>query len=319
MAAGINQESLMVPVGGKVQLHLRRLWSERAPRGAPILMLQGAAEEGHIFYSSQGHGLGCFLAHHGYQVFVPDLRGKGKSWPAINQHSSFGFFEQVTEDIPALAKRVSTLCDGQPQTWITHSLGGVLAAACLLRDEPQAFAVRQLVHFAARRRIHAQGFKRRLLVDLLWRQIGRMAVAYEGYLPAPRLGLGTARESARSFRDAVAWCTQDEWIDTQDAVDYGAAARSRPWLRSLYFASLADKAFGNPEDVRDFMHELGRHDGRLLTLSKAGGNLQDYSHVGMLLHPDAEKDHFAQLLEWLREGETAAREPMPSVQAELNL
>ena len=75
----------------------------------------------------------------------------------------------------------------------------------------------------------------------------------------------------------------------------------RDRIRSLYFASATDRAFGSPDDVRDFMHELGRHDGRMLVLGRAGGNLHDYSHTGMLLHPDAETDHFPQLLAWLRE------------------
>jgi predicted alpha/beta hydrolase len=316
MSEVVSQESLMVPVGSNVQLHLRRLWNESSPNGAPILMLHGAAEDGYIFYSQHGRGLACFLARHGYQVFVADMRGKGKSWPAINQNSDFGFHELVTEDIPALAARISRICDGQEQTWVTHSLGGALAAACLVRQPARALGVKQLVHFAARRVVHAQGLRRRLLVDLLWNRIGRLAVAYEGYLPAPALGIGTARETARCFRDALAWSRSAQWLDTEDGFDYGAALKSRGWLRSLYFASLTDRAFGHPEDVRDFMHELGRHDGRLLTLGKAGGNLHDYSHVGMLLHPDAEIDHFVQLLEWLREGEAAVRQRESAVQSQ---
>ena len=49
----------------------------------------------------------------------------GKSWPAINQHSDFGFNELILTDIPALAATVRRLSDDRPQTWITHSLGVV--------------------------------------------------------------------------------------------------------------------------------------------------------------------------------------------------
>jgi predicted alpha/beta hydrolase len=297
----VNQESLMVPVTGKVQLHLRRLWCGNKGAGEPVLMLHGAAEDGHIFYSHAGRGLGCYLAREGFDVFVADLRGKGKSWPAINQNSDFGFHELVTEDIPALSATVARLAGGREQTWITHSLGGVLAAAALARSNPAALGVRQLVHFGARRQIHVRGLRRRLLVDLLWNRIGRIAVAYEGYLAADRLRLGTARESERCYHDGVNWSSREQWIDSEDGFDYGASLRKRVWVRSLYFASASDRAFGSPDDVRDFMHELGRHDGRMLVLGRAGGNLHDYSHTGMLLHPDAETDHFPQLLAWLRE------------------
>jgi len=291
----------MVPVTGKVQLHLRRLWTGDKGAGEPVLMLHGAAEDGHIFYSHSGLGLACYLARNGCEVFVPDLRGKGKSWPAINQHSDFGFHEIVTEDIPAIAATVRRLGGGREQTWITHSLGGALAAATVARRGYEPLGVRQIAHFAARRQIGTTGLKRRLLIDLLWNGIGRLAVGFEGYLPAPALGLGSAPESRRCFHDAIEWSSSGQWIDPEDGFDYGATLARAPWLRSLYFASAADRAFGSPEDVREFMHEFGPHDGRMFVLGRAGGNLRDYSHTGMLLHPDAELDHFPQLLDWMRE------------------
>ena len=297
----VQQESLMVPVSGTVQLHLRRIWCGAQGVAPPVLMLHGVAEDGHIFYSHSGRGLACWLARNGYEVFVPDLRGKGRSWPAIDQNSSFGFHEITTMDIPALAATVARLSGGQPQTWISHSLGGVLAAAAILRAGRDALGVRQLVHFATRRQVHASGWQRRLYIDFLWNRIGRLAVAFEGYLPAPALRLGTSRESARSFRDGLAWSRSEAWTDTADGFDFTTALARSSWLRSLYFAAAADRAFGAPEDVRDFMHEMGRHDGRLMVLGRAEGNLQDYTHTGMLLHPDAEQDHFPQLLAWLRE------------------
>jgi predicted alpha/beta hydrolase len=281
----LQQESLMVPVTGSAQLHLRRIWSEGTTGALPVLMLHGAAEDGHIFYSHQGRGLACYLARNGCEVFVPDLRGKGKSWPGINQHSEFGFHALITIDLPALAATV----------------GGALAVAAVARAGASALGVNQLVHFGARRQVNASGWRRRLLVDWMWNRVGSMAVAWEGFLPANRLGLGTARESAQCFHDAIAWSRGDAWLDPEDEFDYAAAVRRDGWLRSLYFAASNDRAFGAPEDVRDFMHELGRHDGRLLVLGRAEGNLHDYGHTGMLLHPDAEQDHFPQLLGWLGE------------------
>lgn len=301
MPPAVSQESLLIPVSGRLQLHLRRIWSPQVNGAGPVLMLHGAAEDGRIFYSYAGRGLACFLARNGYEVFVPDMRGKGKSWPGINQHSDFGFHELITVDIPLLAQEVRRRTDARAQTWITHSLGGPVAAATIARAGAAALGVNQLVHFGARRQVSTRGWQRRLLVDLLWHRVGRLAVAFEGYLPAPAIGLGTARESSRCFRDGIDWSIGEQWLDSSDGFDYGGALRNGPWLRSLYFASATDRAFGSPEDVRDFMHELGPHDGRLLVLGLARGNLQDYSHTGMLLHPDAEQDHFSQLLAWLRE------------------
>ena len=58
---------------------------------------------------------------------VPDLRGKGKSWPAINQNSDFGFHEIVTEDIPALAATVKRLV--RQRVLADMDLGGIIANA----------------------------------------------------------------------------------------------------------------------------------------------------------------------------------------------
>jgi len=290
----------MLPVSGGDQLHVRRIWCGEKPVGAPVLMLHGTVEDGLIFYSHGGRGLACWLAREGWQVFVPDLRGKGRSWPGIDQYSDHGFHETVCDDLPALSKLIRRHCGEQPQIWITHDTGGALAAASLIRFGQEALNVDQLVHFGARRLISSNHLKKRLLVDWLWNRIGRLCVSFQGYLPAERLGLGTNRETLRGFHDGINWSTREQWIDSSDGFDYSEKVRKRHWIRSLYFASAADVALANPDDVRDFMHELGRHDGRMIVLSKAGGNRQDYSHTGMLLHPDAELDHFPELGQWMR-------------------
>jgi hypothetical protein len=74
MTDKVEQESLMVPVSSTVQLHLRRIWSGTQGTAPPLLLLHGAAEDGHIFYSHSGRGLACWLARNGYEVFVPSTR-----------------------------------------------------------------------------------------------------------------------------------------------------------------------------------------------------------------------------------------------------
>ena len=57
------------------------------PKGIPVLMIHGIVEDGRIFYHNSGKGLGSFLAKHGYDVYVADLRGIGKSTPKIHRNS----------------------------------------------------------------------------------------------------------------------------------------------------------------------------------------------------------------------------------------
>ena len=72
------QQSLFIPCGAH-QLHVRHIKPRVAVHGEPILMVHGAIENGRIFYTESGKGLACFLARHGYQVYVADLRGGGSA------------------------------------------------------------------------------------------------------------------------------------------------------------------------------------------------------------------------------------------------
>ena len=104
-----------------------------------------------------------------------------------------------------------------------------------------------------------------------------------------------------NYRDYLQWSSDSDWNDTEDGFCYGEAIRQQQLPPSFYFAAHGDKAYGHPDDVRQFVKELGPHDGRLMVLSRHGGNLQDYSHLDMLRHRDCEQDHFPLLLDWLQE------------------
>ena len=73
---------------------------------------------------------------------------------------------------------------------------------------------------------------------------------------------------------------------------------------SFYFASRGDAIYGHADHIRQFMMELGPHDGRLMVLDQQAGSLHDYGHDEMLHHEDCEEDHFPLLLDWLEEAGT---------------
>jgi pimeloyl-ACP methyl ester carboxylesterase len=62
-------------------LHIAH-WSGHGPG---VLLLHGAVSNGRIFASHSGHGLALFLAGHGYDIHVLDLRGRGRSTPPIDR------------------------------------------------------------------------------------------------------------------------------------------------------------------------------------------------------------------------------------------
>jgi len=87
-----------------------------------------------------------------------------------------------------------------------------LLAAAYLRFQSDLPPVAQMVHFGARRQMQTGGLHWRLLFDLLWHRVGRLAVAFAGYFPASSLALGSRDESARCFYDHVNWSLSEHII-----------------------------------------------------------------------------------------------------------
>ncbi|MSN27270.1 MAG: alpha/beta fold hydrolase [Geobacter sp.] len=295
----VQQQSIPVPLPDGNLLQLQRFTVNEA--GPPVLMLHGAIENGRIFYSESGKGLAPYLAEKGFDVYVIDLRGRGKSTPPINRNSRFGQTEAITEDIPACVEAVRNIRGPLRQQWVAHSWGGVLFSSVLARFPEYIKAVDSLVYFGSKRTIRVRSIQRILKVDLVWKWLCPLACLIAGYLPARQLRIGSDSETAKSYRQSAEWVRNDAWIDSDDGFDYGAALKKLSLPPIWYLAAENDHALGHPNDVRDFMESAGRQDCRYTLLARKNGNLHDYDHIDMLTHPDAVRDHFPLVVEWLRQ------------------
>lgn len=295
----IRQQSLPVLLPSGEILNLERFRVDDS--GPPVLMLHGAIENGRIFYSGSGKGLAPFLANNGFDVYVADLRGRGKSTPPIGRGARFGQTEAITEDIPAFVETISRLRGPVPQQWLAHSWGGVLFSSVLARFPEYAPQVASLVYFGSKRTIRVWNIWRILKVDLVWSIVCPLACLVAGYLPARQLRFGSDSETAKSYRQSADWVKNDQWVDSDDGFDYGAAIKKLILPPIWYLAAANDHALGHPDDVRDFMASAGRQECRYTVLSRKNGNLHDYDHINMLTHPDAAADHFPLVAEWLQQ------------------
>jgi len=295
----VRQQSIPLPLPGGDILNLQRFTG--AEPGPPVIMLHGAIENGRIFYSGSGRGLAIYLARNGFDVYVADLRGRGKSKPPISRSSCFGQTEAITEDIPACVEAVIKLRGPIPQQWVAHSWGGVLFSSVLARFPKYLKLVGSLVYFGSKRTIRVWNIHRILKVELVWRWLCPLACRIYGYLPARQLRIGSDSETAKSYRQSAAWVKNDAWVDSDDGFDYGAAVKKLFLPPIWYIAAENDHALGHPRDVHDFMESTGRQERRYTLLSRKNGNRYDYDHITMLTHPDAVQDHFPQVLEWLQQ------------------
>ncbi|KJV32773.1 esterase [Aquitalea magnusonii] len=293
----ITQQDHYLTLDDGEQLYMRRI--SRAGKGEPVLLVHGVMANGRIFYSDKGRGLAPFLAAAGYDVFVADLRGRGRSTPKINAASRHGQTEIICRDLPALQAAIRSIKGDVAVHWMAHSWGGVHMSSCLLRHPRLCSQVASLVYFGSKRSIAVRNWRKWLEVDLVWNVLARWIIRAVGYLPAARLGLGADDETEKSHRQSKRWAQQRPWIDSDDGFDYGAAARHVSLPPALYFAAHNDPCRGHPDDVRRFQAESGPHLSRFRLLARSTGHWHDYDHVSLLTHPDAPADHFPLVLEWL--------------------
>jgi len=277
------------------QLHLRRL-TPAMPNGEVVLMLHGAIENGRIFYSEKGRGLGCYLADQGFEVWCADFAGRGLSRPKVSRQFDHSQWQIITQDIPALIRHCAV---DKPVHLVAHSWSGVMLAASLAR-QPQLLAqVRSIVTFGTKRVITVRSWQRLVHIDLVWNRLSPLLCRLYGYLPAKSWRFGADNEPAQYLRDTIGWIRGEPFTDPHDGFNYAEACQHVQWPDSWHFAAVNDHLLGHPHDVQAFLAETGLAAGQYSLLGNAQGNQQDYDHISMLTAASARHDHFPRLAAWL--------------------
>lgn len=291
----IKKETFHIDLGGGLQSAVHRYNGG----GDPVLLIHGSIEDSKIFHSRSGKGFAPFLAKAGFDVFAPDLAGKGESRPKIARgfdHSQRDFIER---DLNLYAAAIRRIHPDAPLRTAAHSWGGVLLLAWMARfakDIPLGPAV----FFASKRRIGTVNLRRLFMVDGVWTLAGIAATAIWGYLPAKAMKMGSDNEPAAFYRQVNRWVYSKKWKDAADGFDYKAALRNTDLPPVLYFAGKADKVLGHPRDVKRLMIEAGSPKARYVLLGKKQGHRKDYGHIDLLTAPSCPDDHFPTALEWLK-------------------
>jgi pimeloyl-ACP methyl ester carboxylesterase len=292
-----HSESVFLPLNETDTIHMKRWFSNKA--GQAVLLIHGSIENGRIFYSKNGKGLAPYLADLGYDVFVPDLRGRGKSTPSIGPDSDFGQMDMVMTDIPFLVNHVKQE-KGTDAIWIgAHSWGGNLALASYARF-PQMADIKGFILFGVKRRVTVWNMERVLKLSFGWRMVAPVAIAIKGFLPAVQLKMGADNETKRIFNETNYWLDNSTWKDPRDGFDYGDALSKVAVPPVLSLTGAADRVLGHPRDCQNLVNELNTADGTFKVIGKATGHLHDYDHIDLVTHKDASKDQFPMIAEWMK-------------------
>ncbi len=267
----------------------------------PVLLIHGSMEDARIFYSKKGKGFGLFLASKGFDVFVPDMAGKGHSTPKVSRKFRHSQSDTLEYEIPAYIAYIERIYPDKEIRLGAHSWGGVLLLAWYAING-EGYRIGPMVFFGSKRRISVFSAKRFFMVDIMWTLVGMICTALAGYLPVKALGLGSENEPAALYHGVTRWVYARKWRDRATGFNYLKALQSMNLPPILYYAGINDHVMGHPVDVEKLMNEAGSENAQFILLGKHFGNLHDYGHIDILTAKTCPGDHFIQAAQWLRNG-----------------
>src|SRR4051812_3066739 len=123
-------ELSFVETTDRVRLALHRIRrSPTAPDRGPVMLLHGLGANGFGFLLPQ-RSIAAWLASRGHDVFVPELRGAGKSG---NHDWAWDLDDYLLRDLPAILEEIRRVTGRSTIRWVGHSMGGVLLCCYALR------------------------------------------------------------------------------------------------------------------------------------------------------------------------------------------
>ncbi len=274
-----------------VELAVTRLESGAAgERAAPVVLIHGTFCQRSFWVSDKGIGLGPFLRDRGYDVWIPELRGHGRS-PRDRRFRNWTAEDQMRFDIPAIRGLVDDET-GRRAHWVGHSWGGsaimgALGAGWLASEEMQSVVV-----LGANMTEGDRWLKKPVPRAAAW-----TLLTIVGRVPARLFGLGPEPESRGYMLDFFRWKGAEQQWRTREGRDCWEGIR-KATVPLLAFAAANDKSDPAP-GCRHMFDATGSQDKEWVLLGKARGFSRDYEHVQMIVSKAASEEVWPRIAEWL--------------------
>jgi len=330
------------------RLALYRFPMRRSAHRTPVVLCHGMSSNRWDMDGPGRVSMARFLQRYGYDVWVVELRGAGRSTrPTWWNGKSFNwtFEDYVQHDAPAILRTVLRETGARHVHWVGHSMGGMIAYALLM--SPMHKKITSAVTLGSPTMSNVG----HPLIDF--------GVPYRGLLRwlSGRIPIGTAARFAAPFAPLATRFLND----TIAELGWHPGNADLPLLRTLMLTAVDDlpasllrefarwyetKAMSDRYAMFDFTEHLervttpimiiaGSKDGltpardlervyervaspdkAFRVIGKANGFAHDYSHADLVLGLHAPDDVYPVVLEWLEaHRRSAGRNGRPSLRA----
>jgi len=318
--------------GWRIALHHRP--PPRSGHGTPVILCHGM---GSNRFNMDGPGRASLARHlhaAGYDVWVLELRGAGKSRRRLRLPPvawSWTFEDYVQHDVPAALHLVRDLTGQERVLWVGHSLGGMVAYASLMSPAAAAFAGVVTLGSPSMTDVGHESIDRwvrlRRLLRIAPPRIPMKAFACAGSPFAETIAMRVAPETVRDWAwhpdnfdagivrfmmqhgvedlprslliEFARWYEAKRMSDRYDLFSFGDHME-RIQAPIFVIAGARDR-LTPPADLERLVSRLGSRDKTYFLAGHASGLAHEYSHVDLVLGRHAPDEIYPRVTQWLDE------------------
>jgi oxygen-independent coproporphyrinogen-3 oxidase len=280
---GLEPRPYRVTAADGVELALARFNGE-TPRPVPVVLTHGTFSNGATCARFAG-----YLAEHGFDCWVLELRGRGKSQRHLPNltFEAFGLL-----DVPAAVEAVRAHTGRQRLFLVGHSGGGLAFLMHLARVSAARAGTVGLVTLASQATEAARTVRGRLMVGF-----GRVAESLLDYSPGRAFGVGPEDEPKGVLAQWFRWNRTRRWMGS-DGFDYMAALGDLA-VPTLCLAGAGDRWIAPARGCRRLFDALGTRDKEWVLCARSEGFSEDFGHARIIVSRAAQQEVWPRIRDWL--------------------
>lgn len=280
-------ETIQVAAGDGWQLDMLYRPAEGESRGA-VLAGHAMMVDRRSLDRPVGGGLLSLLVQQGWDVFAPDLRGRGNSGPAVSQGGAWSYDDLVRHDLPACLEAVRERVPNLPVVVLGHSLCGHVSVAAAGSG---AYAVPPDAHVLLSANMWAPSLEpsrlRRGLKHFACLGLAVLRLVFRR-MPARLLRIGPVDEAFDYVGDLVRFWREERWGSADGSVDY-LAGLARVEGPILALVGRADRLLAHPEAARLWTEQMAVAEVDFRVLGRGDLGLTfDPDHMTLVTDPRAQ-------------------------------